>query len=197
MDSPATPAANTTHKYRWRLFLAVEGVLLVSVIAGSWAVFTVPGISQWMAVALTVMWVWLICTLPICVLHMLGRPVAFNLSPLVPSFESREYHRELRRRAAMSDDEFYGRFYAESGIPPGIPTAVRHCLSRYYPLAVRAVPSDNLALLDDELDLAEILRWVGNKLGLRFTRADYPAFDGTVDSLIRLTHEKITQKTSD
>jgi hypothetical protein len=56
------------------------------------------------------------------------------------------------------------------------------------------VPADNLQLLDDELDLGDVLHRAGKHFGVKFTKADYPKVDGTLDNLIRLVHAKLVEQ---
>jgi hypothetical protein len=89
------------------------------------------------------------------------------------------------------NNEFYARFYQGSDIPRDIPVRVRDRLLELDGLADRLVPTDCLPLLVEELDYADVLRWVGREFEVRFTRADYPAVDGTLDNLIRLVHVRL------
>jgi hypothetical protein len=93
----------------------------------------------------------------------------------------------------LTDGEFYGRFYAGSGVPREVVARVRGSLEGFEWLADRLVPSDYLPWLDDDLDLADVLYRLGREFGVRFTKVDYPALDGTVDNLIRLIHARLGQ----
>jgi hypothetical protein len=170
--------------------VSVEGVLLLVAIALTWAAGSLAP-ARWLVAALGLLWTWLVCTLPVGVLYLIGRPPVITLSPLIPSAGSRAFRRELRGRVELSDVEFYARFYAGSGIPDDIPARVRRCLREVDPLAVRAAPADCLLLLDDDLDYADVLDRVGQEFGVRFTKADYPAVDGTLDNLLRLVHARV------
>jgi hypothetical protein len=135
--------------------------------------------------------VWLINALIVCFLYLIGHPPVMTLSPLIPSVWTRAYRRELRGRPDLDDDEFYALYYAKSDVPPDVVAQVRDCVAEFDPLAKRAAPSDNLQLLEDELDLADLLHAVGTEFGVKFTRRDYPLVDGTLDNLIRLVTDRL------
>jgi hypothetical protein len=183
------PPDDNTVRRRWRIFLAVEGVLLLLAVGVTWAISACP-LALWVAVPISLLWVWLVYTLPVAALYLVGRPPVMTLAPLLPSAESRAFRRELRGRPVFSDDEFYARFYAGSGIPRDVPARLRRVLVEFLPLSERAVPNDRLWLLDDELDFADVLHRVGQEFGLRFTRADYPEVDGTLANLVQLVHAR-------
>jgi hypothetical protein len=187
------PSDARTSRRRWRLFLAVEGALLLVAFASTWAAFVVrPG--GWVVWPLSVLWTWLVYTLPIAALYLLGRPPVMTLAPLIPSAQSRAFRRELKGRQALSADEFYARFYEGSGVPRDVAVGVRRSLGGFEWLADRRLaPSDYLPWLDDDLDLADVLYRLGREFGVRFTGADYPAVDGTLDNLVRLVHARLGQ----
>ena len=184
-SQPIGPAS----RRRWRLFLAVEGVLLLTAIVGLWTAGTLGIPATWL---LGILWTWLAFTLPIGVLYLIGHLPVMTLSPLLPSAESRAFRQELKCRPAWTDEEFYDRFYAGSGIPRDIPARIRRCLMEFDRLAERVVPTDRLPLLPiiEELDYADVLESVGEELGVALAEADYPAVDGTLDNLIRLVHAR-------
>lgn len=190
MAQPLVKYDSSQFKRYWRLFLAAELIGLILITLGTWAAIT-SGTAGIISIVLAIGWMWLIITLPICCCYLLGHPVAITLSPLVPSVESRAFWRVLQDRTAMTHEEFYVLFYADSAIPMATIVRVRNRLVEFHPIADRLVPADNLSLLDDELDLAEVLRWMQKEFHIRFSRSDYTCFDGTLDSLIRLTHDKL------
>jgi hypothetical protein len=114
-----------------------------------------------------------------------------TLSPLIPSAESRRFRRQLNERPALSDEEFYARYYEGSGVLRDIPDRLRRSLLDLDPLLDRAIPSDFLYLLDDELDFANVLYLIEREFSLRFTEADNRGLDGTLDNLIRLVQSRI------
>jgi hypothetical protein len=172
----------------WRLFLGVEGLLLIAIAVTS--VFFTFLSARWTLIPITVLWTWLGFTLPICVLYLIGHPPVITLSPLILSAEKRASRRELQGLTALSDDEFYARYYAGSGIPADIPARIRRCLLEFDSLADRLVPADCLLLLDDDLDYADVLHSVAEEFVVAFSEADYPEVDGTLDNLIRLVHAR-------
>jgi len=186
-DPESEPARS---KQSWRLFLVVEGVVLLLVVAATWVSVTTGG-TRGVALVLALGWMWLIITIPICCCYLLGHPVVISLSPLVPSAESRTFLCTLRNRTPMTHDQFYEMFYATSDIPKPVIVGVRNCLITFHPIADRLVPADDLTLLDDELDLAEVLRWMNQEFRVQFSQKDYASVDGTLDNLIRVTHRKV------
>jgi hypothetical protein len=178
-----------TVRRRWRLFLIAEGILLAVAIAATWVAVSIRP-AAWFPVPVGILWTWLVCTLPIAILYLLGCPPVITLSPLIPSAATRAFRKELKRRPSLSDSEFHARFYAGSGIAADIPARVRRCLAEFDPLAERAIPADCLLLLDDDLDYADVLHRVGEEFGVGITEADYAAVDGTLDNLVRLVHAR-------
>jgi hypothetical protein len=188
MTATESAAREASTRRRWQWFLAIEGMLVLF-----------AGAMIWVSLALRIIWLgyvcvpliaWLIVTLPIAFLYLIGHPPVMSLAPLIPSAESRAFRKEVRARPILEDDEFYARFYGDSGVSPDIVAKVRKCVTEWVPLAERAIPTDNLGLLDDELDFVDVLHWIGNEFDIRFTRADYPLLDGTLGSLIRLVRDR-------
>ncbi len=171
-----------------------EAILLVVATAGTWALVSFGGGEQW-ALPITILWMWLVITVPICLLYLIGRPVEMNLAPLFPSPAVRAFWRELRCRPAITNEEFYSTYYAGSGISQDIVAGIRDCLVKFVdPEVEKAIPSDNLLWLYDELDFAEFFDDVGRPFGVRFTSKDYPSITGTLDNMIRITHSKVRQR---
>src|SRR5262245_46643638 len=99
---------------------------------------------------------------------------------MLSTSESREFQRRLRKQPALSDDEFYEQYYRGSDVPRDTVVRLRHCLIQEFdPLVEHAFPSDCLALLNDEIDFADVLWRVGRDLNIRFIRTDYKNIDGT------------------
>jgi hypothetical protein len=172
--------------------LTVEAVLVLVVVAATWAV--VEYRVDWAVVPVSILFGWLTFTLPIAFLYLVGHPPVMTLAPLFPSAESRAFRRELKFRQVLSDDEFHSRFFADGDVPKEVSAGVRRGLLYFDRLADRAVPADNLQFLDDELDLGDVLHRVGKLFGVNFTKADYPKVDGTLDNLIRLVHAKLLEQ---
>jgi hypothetical protein len=57
----------------------------------------------------------LVFDLPVCFFILIGHPPVLTLALLLPSKEEREFHRALRLRPRLSNDEFFARFYAGTG----------------------------------------------------------------------------------
>ena len=148
-------------------------------------------IAKWMTITFAVLLMWLIITSIIGVLYVLGLVEEINLSPFIPSKDCRTFLRELKERPEISDAIFFSRYYAATEIPITIIGGVRRSLVKQYPLASRVLPEDNIQRLDDELDFAEVFRWIGQEVGIRFRSSDYLMLSGTLDNLFRITFEKV------
>jgi hypothetical protein len=134
---------------------------------------------------------WLVITIPICVLYLIGCPPVMSLSPLLPSRESRAYKNELRKRPQLDDDSFFARFYGETDVPKDIPIGVRKvCMEEMDRLLSRIEPDDLLSALDDELGLAEVLHQVESQFGVKFSMEEMRALDGSFDSVVQLLKAK-------
>lgn len=175
-----------------RGLIAIECVLLpVTILAWVAAADGLIARNLFTALLITVLSTWHIVVIPICFMYLIGNPVVMSLVPLVDSSESKAYRRELRERIALSDAEFYARYYEGTEISSETAARVRHELSDFDLLYERALPTDRLYFLYDDLDYADILTLIEQEFRLRFSTADREAVDGTLDNLIRLTHRRI------
>jgi hypothetical protein len=188
-------ADEAAHRQRYRLFLSLEGALLVvSGLACPLIFHGMNGWAQWPLFSLLYTLVlWHLVAIPICIFYLLGNPIVMSLSPLIPSAASMDLVRQLGERQALKDDEFYKLFYDDAGIPRDIPVRVRRCLAHTFPMMDRVWPTDLLYLLDDELDFADVLYVLGREFGIHFTRADYGSVDGTLGHLILMVDVRVTQ----
>lgn len=166
---------------RWRVFLVVEVILLASAVV----LFMFARTSEWTLIVFGVLGAWLVFSLPVAGLYLIGKPPVMPLDPYCSSPETQAMERDVRLRAPLSDDEFYGRFYAESRIQRETIHRIRVCLRKQIdPVVDRLVPSDYLPLLWDGLDFADLLDMLAQEFR---AVADFDgSFDGTLDSLIRL-----------
>lgn len=127
--------------------MAVEAVLVLVTVAALAALiasheFVGKEAAMLVAGPLSLLCMWHVFAVPIIVMYLAGNPVVMTLSPLVPSVESRAFVRRLRERPALSDDDFYARYYEESGISKDIPVRLRRCLRlKIDPLLERAGPA--------------------------------------------------------
>jgi hypothetical protein len=166
----AQPAVRPEHRWRWRLFVSAEIGLIDALIL-------VAGIfPEWLVVSLLV---WLVFTLPICVLYLIGHPPVMSLSPLVPSRLARAYREELRRRPELDDESFFARFYGEADVPRDIPIRLRKiCMEEgNTTLLSRVHPDDFVTAIDDEMDLDGILEEVERAFAVRFTKQEMRSLD--------------------
>jgi hypothetical protein len=177
-------------KHRYRVFLAIEILLLGLAVMATVALIQ-ERIGNWVAAPLSILIMWHIVAIPICVMYLIGNPIVMTLAPIFPSAASRAFRKQLAQRPWLNDEEFFVRYCAESGIPREIAARLRQCLRTLDVLIEQAIPNDNLSLLYDELDFDDVLDLVEKEFGITFTSADYEALDGTLGNLLRLTYFKI------
>lgn len=168
-------------KRRWRLFFAVEGVLLICVAL----LFAFGRKSELAPFFAAILGPLLVFTLPVAVLYLIGRPPTISLDPEGCSPETRAMEKDVGRRVPLSDDEFYFRFYDGSGIARETIARIRRRLRKYIdPISDRLVPTDYLPLLWDWLDFADLFYSLGREFSV--TLPPDANFNGTLDSVIRL-----------
>ena len=149
-ETPTTSNASTSDNRRTLIALipfviAVSG-LIVAAILSFWPLLP-KGPS---AVAFGIVGAILVFDVPVCVLVLVqwlatGEPPELSLSPLIPCREERQFHRNLRERSKLNDDEFYDTFYANSQIPKRFPVQLRTSLENAFGLDFGALhPTDNL-----------------------------------------------------
>jgi hypothetical protein len=111
-------------------------------------------------------------------------------TPLGDAAETKAITKDVRHRGRLSEHDFYSQIYEGSGIPKNTVSRIRHCLLKGIdPLADRLVPTDYLPLLWDYLDFADLFYVLGREFGVDL--GGEGAFNGTLDSLIRLVDERI------
>lgn len=120
-----------------------------------------------------------------------GKPAGLSLTPLIPSREEREFHRNLRDRPKLNDDEFYDTFYAKSRIPKHLAVQLRRSLEKEYGLEFGALhPTDNLFYADVEIDLFDAIVQVSREIGIVVPNDRIKKLDGTTfDSILRCISE--------
>ena len=99
----------------------------------------------------------------------------------------RAYFDTCAERPVLSDTDFHQRFYADSEVTPETCEGVRRVLCEQLRMC-NTLPDDNVARIFDDVDVAEICFEIGEEFGVRFTD-EMTTIDGTVDSLIRTTHQ--------
>jgi hypothetical protein len=187
--------SHVAQKYRYRIFLALESILLlITMLVFMGAYELQRQAPRWAIGLLGLLGMWHIVAIPICIMYLVGRPIVMSLEPLFPSRETRAFRRELRERPALSDGEFYARFYPGSVIPAIVPVRIRRYLMDIDPLVEQITPPESLFPLLDDVDFADILHGLGREFSVRFTKADYPLVDGTFDNLVRLVVERLVPK---
>jgi hypothetical protein len=108
-----------------------------------------------------------------------------------PSPQERAYQQEVSARPALTDEEFYARFYEGSGVPKDIPARVRRCLADLDIFIERAYPDDMIAHASDDLDYDDVLFRIERQFGICFTEEDHPLFTGTLGNLIEQVHDRL------
>jgi|GEM_PF-2576797 len=132
--------------------MIVEALLLVVTIAGCAGATVSPILVKWLIVPIFLLFTWHVVVIPICIFYLVGRPIVMTLSPSWRPGSS-EFMRTLRAREALNDDEFYARYYHALQIPIDTVACVRRALLEIDSDLDRAIPSDNLGLVD--LDFIE------------------------------------------
>jgi hypothetical protein len=177
-------AKDEAQERRNRIYLRLEAVLLAATVAGCAGLMVLH--VFWLAVIVIVLSAWQLIAFPACFLYLIGKPLVTSESP--------KFRRRLRKQPALSDDEFYDQYYRGSDVPKDTVLRLRRCLMEEFdPLVERAIPSDCLALLNDEIEFVCVLWTVGQHLNIRFVRADYQTIDGSFDNLIRETHRRLSK----
>ncbi len=105
----------------------------------------------------------------------------------------RAYAEQLRRRARLSDDEFYEKFYSATGIPKDIPARLRKLYQTIMGYDFSALrPEDNFALIYDWLDFADVLYRVEKEFKVTIPPTTWKSeprengeINGTFDSVVR------------
>jgi hypothetical protein len=135
---------------------------------------------------------------------ILGGRFVWSLAPLWSEREHR-YYDELRDRPALDDEEFFKRFYSAAGIPKDIPIRLRRLYQDIIGCDLSAMqPHDNLALIFDALDFADVLYRVEREFEVKIPLtvcSEPPQYkhwpfigsqiDGTFDSVVRyLAHRR-------
>ena len=113
-----------------------------------------------------------------------------NLSPLFRTKEERAKWREMRQRPMLSDDEFYERFYADTGIAKEIPVRLRRIYATQLAMD-RVWPADKATECDSELDLAELLAEVEEAFNLEVSDEEALKLNESFDSIVRLVARKL------
>jgi hypothetical protein len=93
--------------------------------------------------------------------------------------------REVDARQPISDDEFIRTFYSDGTVPRDTIVRLRKALHDALCDNGKLRPQDNLAIIFDDVDFADVLYLVGRRFGLAIPKEHYSRFDGTVDSIVR------------
>ncbi len=128
--------------------------------------------------------VWHIVAISVCVLYLIGKPVALTLPPLIPRADTRALVRRTSDRSPTQVADYCRKRCSQTGISLDIPDRVRNVLKAMCcPYADRIMPLDRVYLLDGDIDLTDVLFVLGKEFGTRFSKDDYPRVDGTFDNL--------------
>lgn len=137
----------------------------------------------------------LVFDIPVCVMVLFqwasaGEPPGLSFSPLIPTYEQREYRRILRDRPKLNDDEFYNTFYAESGIPKQLTVQLRRSLEDCYGLDSAGLhPRDNLIYADDEIDFHDVIIRIKREYEIEIPDRRMSKAEATYDFLLQCISE--------
>ena len=109
---------------------------------------------------------------------------------LFTSSNEREYFDLVAKRPAITDDEFHVTHYQNTDITLDTCTRVRRVLCEQLRMC-NTLPHDNVAVVYDDVDIAEVCFEIAEEFGVTFVDSDFHEIDGTVDSLIRLTQRQL------
>jgi hypothetical protein len=194
--SAPSPTPPDVIKRRWRIFLAMELFLLVDFVG-----FTVCLIRSHSVIAIclfTALTMWLIVTLPIAFLYLIGKPPVITLAPLVDSAEARAYKRELKRRVPMDDAAFCEQFYPDDFCGQEIAVRLRRlCANFVHPLLTKVYPHDLFYLACEELDLADLIFEIQMEFGLVFAPGDIEPIGGSFDWWVGVVKRAVAKQRVD
>ena len=98
----------------------------------------------------------------------------------------RAYFDAISDRPAISDADFYQRFYADSEVTLETCAGVRRVLCHQLGMC-NTLPDDNVALVFGDIDIADVCFALGEEFDVTFPDDRFHGIDGTVNSLIRAT----------
>ena len=101
-----------------------------------------------------------------------------------------EYFYSLAKRKSVSDEAFYRDYYSNTYVSIDTCVRVRRVLCEQLRMC-NTLPHDNVAIVFDDVGIGEICFELGEEFGVTFSNADINEIDGTVDSLVRLTHRQL------
>lgn len=102
-------------------------------------------------------------------------------------FESPDI-RAIKNRPTLPDADFHQEYYANTKVTCDTCAVVRRVLREQLGLS-NTRPSDNIATLFPDLDIGEVCFEIGDVLRISFLDSAIDKLDGSVDSLIRATHD--------
>jgi acyl carrier protein len=100
----------------------------------------------------------------------------------------------LRCRPYLTDEEFFERFYSDSGIPKEIPIRLRQLWAEQLGGEWYGVePSDEPARIYWTLDLVELIYEVEEEFVIRISKADWQLIGSSFDSFVHYVAERLAQ----
>lgn len=157
--------------------------------------FLTPLPEEYNAIVIGIFGAILVFDIPVCVTVLIqwvstGEPPELSLSPLIPTYEQREYRRVLRDRPKLNDDEFYNTFYADSGIPKQLAVQLRMSLEHCYGLDFGGLhPRDNLIYADDEIDFHDVIIRIKREYEIEIPNRRMSKAEATYDFLLQCISE--------
>ncbi len=129
-----------------------------------------------------------VCTYVLVKWLSTGVPPDLLSELMMTTAEEREFHRNLRNRPQLNENDFFETFYKHSGVPQDVVARLQRLLEDItgYDLA-GLHPADNLAYLDGEMDFADVFRRVERDFGIKLDWDEFRRMEVTFDSLLRAT----------
>jgi hypothetical protein len=116
---------------------------------------------------------------------------------MMTTSEERAFHGSLRARPKLKDDEFYDAYYAQSGVAKHLVTQLRRVLEHVSGCDLGGLqPGDNLAYVDGELDIADVLDRIERELNIQLDWDELRRSEVTFDFLVRVVARCVTTNRS-
>lgn len=100
----------------------------------------------------------------------------------------------FRERQERDDEEFYNRFYLNSGVPAEIPTRIRRVFQAVFGESMlRLEPADNLFIVFDGLDPLDVLAAIQREFQLTCFRPEASPSGWSFDSIVQYVCQNVGQ----
>jgi len=190
-QAPAATCETNSDNGRVWIALIPFFLAVIAVVAAIAISVARPFTKEVEVAAIAVLGTVLIFDLPVCAYLLVkwlraGIPPDLIAELMESTPEEREFHRQLRIRPELHDSDFYETFYARSDIPQYFVVQMRDLLESVsgYDLA-GLHPGDDLALLDGEMDFADVLYRVERDFSVKLDWDEFRNSKVTFDFLLR------------